>query len=154
MKKLFLTMMCIAALTACNNDDNALDDIQQHATTGARTYTMRIAATLDDAEAQGETRAITFGGTDAAPTATGKFLEGECVLVYNVTKEAFLHGYLTPTDISSDGKSCTLDGEFIGAVDNGDELTLIYYGDDDHYSYMTTDVYDGMYSGLSFWSGG
>ena len=125
-KKTLLTVLAMAAaLTACTNDDNTISEQQPTSPDGtARTYSVNIAANIDGDEAQ--TRAVTFGGTDDAPTATGRFETTEPIYVYNQTKGAMLSGTLHPSGISTDGKHCQLTGTLTGTVDAGDKLTLVY----------------------------
>ena len=103
--------------TACTNDDSLLADEPQ--ASAVKTYTVSIPATM----AGDETRAVSIDGT----TITRSFNENERVYVYNVTKNGLMDGYLQPTNISADGKSCTLTGELSDyAIEANDELKLLY----------------------------
>ena len=124
MKKLFLMILVITAMTACTNDDNITSENQNPQNTEARTYSVNIAASIGGDEAQ--TRAVTFDNSATPPTATGRFETTEPIYVYNQTKGAMLSGTLHPSDISSDGKHCQLTGTLTGTVDAGDKLTLAY----------------------------
>ncbi len=108
--------------TACTNDDSLLADEPQ--ASAVKTYTVSIPATM----AGDETRAVTFDNSGETPTVTRGFLATEKIHVYNVTKGGALYGYLQPTNISADGKSCTLTGTLTGsyAIEAGDELMLMY----------------------------
>lgn len=107
--------------TACSNEDLAIEQQPEAATTTAQApvYHFNIPANMGN-----ETRGVEFGGTIAAPTITTLFKTTEKVLVHNVTKDAWAriddsyrgeafggYGYLQPSNISDDGKRCTLFGE-------------------------------------------
>jgi len=103
--------------TACTNDDSLLAGEPQ--ASAVKTYTVSIPATM----AGDETRAVSIDGT----TITRSFDTNERVYVYNVTKDGLMDGYLQPTNISADGKSCTLTGELSDyAIEANDELKLLY----------------------------
>lgn len=123
----FLTgVVAMSGLTACSSDDNILGE--QPATVKA--YQVNIAANINEAQ----TRAVSFDN-DATPkpTATGHFDASERIYVYNETKNAMLDGYLSPSDISADGKSCNLTGSLTGTIEENDKLTLAY-NMNDYYS--------------------
>ena len=87
-----------------------------------------------------QTRAVSFDGT----TSTSTFASTERVYVYNVKKDEVMGGYLQPSAISADGKSCTLVGELSGntTIEAGDELKLMYnlnYVEDVYYNYDDQD---------------
>ena len=98
----------LGVLTACSNDDNTVSAAQ------APVYSVNIPATIGG---EAQTRAVTFG-TDGG-TVTSTFAEGDKVYVYNETRGAFACNAsgtaipltLAATDISADGKHCTLSGE-------------------------------------------
>lgn len=98
----------LGVLTACSNDDNTVSASQ------APVYSVNISATICG---ETQTRAVTFG-TDGG-TVTSTFAEGDKVYVYNETRGAFACNAsgtaipltLAATDISADGKHCTLSGE-------------------------------------------
>jgi hypothetical protein len=104
--------------TACTNDDSLLAGEPQ--ASAVKTYTVSIPATM----AGDETRAVSIDGT----TITRSFNTNERVYVYNATKNHLMSDYLHPTDISADGKSCTLTGELSGntTIEANDELKLLY----------------------------
>ncbi len=110
--------------TPAQPNDNVLPE--QPTPDAPKTYTLSIPATLGgDASLS---KAVTLGETtDGKPTATGKFDGSEKIYVYNVTKgEMYYNNYLKPTDISTNGKSCTLSGSFSGTIEEGDQITLLY----------------------------
>lgn len=164
MKKIFLSLLAAAALTACSSDDNITGDIEQPAAE-ARTYTVSIAASLGDDDAQTRsnggwntgddalTRAVTFGNDATPPTATGRFETSENIYVYNETTNAMLSGALHPSDISADGKRCQLTGTLTGTITAGDKLTLAYnmntfYASYPTYSYFNYDDQNGTPTGV------
>ena len=133
--------MLIVSCSGKDDSDNALNnapaqpnenirpDIPEQPTPDApKTYTLSIPATFGDKSSL--SKAVTLGETtDGKPTATGRFDKSEKIHVYNVTQKAMVSDdahYLTPTDISADGKSCTLSGSFIGTIDPNDQITLLY----------------------------
>ncbi len=113
------TMTGTSLLTACSNDDNITTSEQQPAA-AAKTYQVSIPASFEGDAAQ--TRAVTIDGTNI----TASFNTSEKVYAFNVTKNAILTGYLQPTNISTDGKSCDLTGTLTGTIAAGDELKLMY----------------------------
>lgn len=137
---LFAAAVLIASCSDKDDSDNALNnapaqpnenirpDIPEQPTPDApKTYTLSIPATFGDKSSL--SKAVTLSGTDDAPTATGTFDDSEKIYVYNETKSAMCSNddnYLRPTDISADGKSCTLSGSFIGTIDPNDQITLLY----------------------------
>ena len=107
--------------TACTNDDSLLADEPQ--ASAVKTYTVSIPATM----AGDETRAVTFDNSGETPNITRGFLATEKIHVYNVTKGGMMNGFLQPTNISADGKSCTLTGTLTSyAIEANDELKLMY----------------------------
>ena len=128
MKKLFLLIIVLAGLMACSNED-VISSEQQSAQ--VQVYHVSIPATIDD----GTTRAVSFDNSGATPTITSTFSADEKVYVYNKTTGTFLstftgptewEGYLSPTNISADGKRCTLTGNITGSLSENDELLLLY----------------------------
>ena len=126
--------------TSCSDDDDdqILSPVQPQTElsseqytsdieTPAQTFTLSIPATIEGSGSL--SKKVTLGGTDAAPAATGTFETSEKIYVFNVTKNAFVsddYHYLQPSDISEDGKSCTLTGSFTGTIEAGDQITLLY----------------------------
>lgn len=137
---LFAAAVLIASCSDKDDSDNALSnapaqpnenirpDIPEQPTPDApKTYTLSIPATFGGDGSL--SKRVTLGGTEEAPTATGTFDATEKIYVYNETKSAMCSdddNYLSPTDISTDGKSCTLSGKFIGTIEEGDQITLLY----------------------------
>lgn len=129
--------MLIVSCSDKDDSDNALSNApaqpnenvqpEQPTPDAPKTYTLSIPATFGGDGSL--SKAVTFGGTEGAPTATGTFDASEKIYVYNETKSAMCSdkdNYLRPTDISEDGKSCTLSGSFIGTIEEGDQITLLY----------------------------
>ena len=101
---------------ACSSDENITGEQQQP--DAVKTYQVSIPASF----AEG-TRAVTFDGT----TSTSTFASTEKVYVYNATTDEVMGGYLTPTEISDDGKDCNLTGTLTGGtISSGDNLKLFY----------------------------
>ena len=164
-----LAVIAWGMMTACNKMDNNTEPQTLVA------YTVSIPATIGSDVI---TRAVEFDNSGSTPTSHSKFLEGEKVYVYNATRytmmlnaEGTAAGYLTPTNISADGKRCDLTGTITGApIYPIDELMLmynlndIYAGNDknkirlySHYDYMRQDgtaagVLDGATATLTGWS--
>jgi hypothetical protein len=117
--------------TACTNDDSLLADEPQ--ASAVKTYTVSIPATM----AGDETRAVSIDGT----TIDRRFNADERVYVYNVKKDGLMDGYLQPTDISADGKSCTLTGELTSyGFEANDQLKLMYnqsHSEDVYFDYIS-----------------
>ena len=109
-------------------NENIRPDIPEQPTPDApKTYTLSIPATFGGDGSL--SKRVTLGGTEEAPTAIGTFDASEKIYVYNETKSAMCSDYdyyLSPTDISADGKSCTLSGKFKGTIEEGDQITLLY----------------------------
>ena len=123
-----LMLVALVCFTACSKDEVAVGNIgvlpqqQQGGQTAnvpsdATTYNISIPATFGGAD----TRAVAFEGTGVV----SKFVSGDKVYVYNTTKSAWASGSLSPTDISEDGKSCTLTGTISNAAE-GNVLRLFY----------------------------
>lgn len=115
---------------ACSSDDDVT--AEQPA---VKTYQVSIPASF----AEG-TRAVTFDNSGETPTGTSTFTSTEEVYVYNVTTDEVMDGYLQPTDISDDGKSCNLTGTLGGTISANDNLKLFY-----NLSSVETDKEDDMY---------
>ena len=123
-----------AGFTACTSDDNIIGNEPITEQPGAvKTYQVSIPATMPD---DAQTRAVSFDGT----TSTSTFAETEKVYVYNVTKDEMMGGYLQPSNITTDGKSCNLTGTLSGGtIEAGDELKLMYnlnYAIPDEHNYI------------------
>ena len=160
-----LGVIVLGLMTACNTIDNNTEPQIPVV------YTVSIPASF---EGDAQTRAVSFNGS----TSKSTFASTEKVYVYNATRytlmlnaEGTAAGYLTPTNISADGKSCDLTGTITGApIYPIDELLLmynlndIYDGNDkdkvrlySHFDYMGQDgtaagVLDGAMATLMGWS--
>ena len=117
---LSIAVALTAGFTACTNDDNIIRDEQSAA---VKTYTVSIPASF---EGDATTRAVTFDNSGATPTSASTFETTEKVYVYNATTDEVMGGYLQPTDISANGKSCNLTGTLTGTINAGDNLRLMY----------------------------
>jgi len=128
-----MAIMALAAMTACTSEDS-INDVKQPEEVTAPTYSVCIKASFGG---DAQTRAVSFEGTASSST----FQAAERVYVFNATlKQVMLNaegtaaGYLTPTNISADGKSCDLTGTLTGTIEATDELLLMY---------NLNEVYDG-----------
>ncbi len=146
--KASLALIAAATLsTACSTHDDDTQPIGTPQTqTAQRTFTVSIPATFKGGASL--TKALTFAGTDDAPTAIGSFKSTERVYVYNETKNAYLDGYLTPTNISANGKSCTLAGSLTGNLEVDDDIKLIYNLNNIDYHCFDYSLQDGTPEGL------
>ncbi len=104
----------IGGLTACNKNENAIGTQELHLT---------LEAQFDEGD-DAQTRAVSFGNDGATSTST--FATGDKIYIYNNTKSALEHNYLSVNDISADGKSATFTGSIAGTYEVGDQLTLYY----------------------------
>lgn len=119
---LLTAAVAMSGLTACSSSEDSIAEETPIVNPTAQTYRVSIPATMGD----GATRAVTFGGTDANPTSNSTFATTEKVYVYNVTKDEVLSGYLTPTNLSDNGKSCDLTGTLTGTLSPNDNIQLLY----------------------------
>ena len=86
-----------------------------------RTLSVSIPATINDDGSL--SKAVSIDGT----TCTGRFVAYENVYVYDVSEGAIIEGSLNPSNISDDGKSCTLVGTLTTNGDiTGHEISLLY----------------------------
>ena len=110
---LTIAVALTAGFTACSNEDNSVDGDGQFPFQ-TNVFHVSIPATLGST-----TRGVEFSGDSYVRSI---FMDGEKVLVYNETLNAFACEYdddeeeyvpiaLNPTDISADGKHCTLTGD-------------------------------------------
>ena len=115
------TSMVVSGLTACSSSDDSIAEEPTPVVNPTQTnvHQVRIHATMGG---DAQTRAVNFDGT----TSSSTFQKWEAVYVYNATKNTMLGGFLDPTDISDDGKSCDLTGELTGTIEVNDELRLFY----------------------------
>lgn len=125
--------LAMSGLTACSSSENSVAEDPTPVVNPAQPQTYRVsipatmgdgtrAATGEGSETGGTTRAVSFSGT----TSTSTFTTSECVYVYNVTTGKALSGYLQPTNLSADNKSCDLTGELTGTLNEGDNIKLLY----------------------------
>lgn len=129
--------LAMSGLTACSSSEDSVAEDPTPVVNPAQpqTYRVSIPATMGDgtraatgevtetgegSETGGTTRAVSFSGT------TSTFTTSECVYVYNVTTGKALSGYLQPTNLSADNKSCDLTGELTGTLNEGDNIKLLY----------------------------
>lgn len=121
-----------ALIVSCSDKDEneaapvvSNTDVETVCTPSPRTLSIRASFKGDGSLS----KKVTFGGTDEAPTAVGTFDESEKIYVYNVTRNAMNSdnsNYLTPSDISDDGKTCTLTGSLTGEIAADDKIKLLY----------------------------
>lgn len=133
MKKYISFLMMAAALVACSREEQP--EVVEQPETPAK-YTLSVKANKGDL-----TRALAL--SNDGKTLNASWAEGEQVIVYFTPPSstpflpgiAQLIGTLSPTDISSDGLSCTLSGDLdaekiasAGGINNGDKLQLVFPG--------------------------
>ena len=109
-----------AGFTACTNDDNIADEPAIEQPAAVKIYQVSIPATMGN---DAETRAVDFNADGT--TISSYFAAGEQVYVWLERSGEYYPGYyyvydyenpdyayttLSPTDISADGKTCTLSG--------------------------------------------
>ncbi len=124
MKKIFSNITMLAALfvagaafTACSNESDDITTIEQPTVNGQKVYTMTIQA---GKSSDAITRALEL--SDGKLVA--KWANGDEVTVLKGTTSL---GTLTASDVTSDGKSCTLSGTLTGEIAVGNSLTLAYH---------------------------
>ena len=132
-------LAAMTAMTACTSENDFTEPVSDvktyqvniHASFGGTTRANNPtpAPPLEWEGSTGTTRAVTFDGTASSST----FRDGERVYVYNATSGKVMlndggtaAGYLTPTNISADGKSCDLTGTLTGTITATDQLLLMY----------------------------
>ena len=133
-KTLFILSILALGFTACNKEIEA-----------PTVYQVCIPASME-----ADTKAVSFEGT----TSTSTFLTTEKVYVYNQADEgAMLGGYLQPTNVSADGKTCDLTGSLTGTIAADDNLVLLYnlshYDSDKDYCYFEYDTQKGTQAGVT-----
>ena len=109
-RTLAAVLMTSAALVACNKEYNAT------AEQTPQVYTLTIDASMDGGA---QTRALEFEGTKLV----AKWANDETV---DVRFGPTLLGTLTVSNVSADGKSCTLSGTLTGTIDKGNVLRFHY----------------------------
>jgi len=120
MKKTFKNIRTLAALliasaafSACSNEDSAIIGEQPASEQQApQVYTLTIDASMDGGA---QTRALEFEGTKLV----AKWANDETV---DVRFGATLLGTLTVSNVSADGKTCTLSGTLTGTINKYDVL--------------------------------
>ena len=120
-------LLTAATLAACSGDDNIADEPQRPDT--PKTLTMTVEATKGDAAT---TRALTLDGK----TLNATWTEGDKVTVLKLTGTNSYNQYwtvagqLTAGNVSADGTTCSLTGEFEEyAFSVGNYLRLVFPGD-------------------------
>jgi len=124
MKKTFKNIRTLAALliasaafSACSNEDSAIIGEQPASEQQApQVYTLTIDASMDGGA---QTRALEFEGTKLV----AKWANDETV---DVRFGATLLGTLTVSNVSADGKTCTLSGTLTGTINKYDVLRFHY----------------------------
>lgn len=119
---LAILLLVGAAIAACSNDDNAIDE-QTANSTELRSYTL----TVNASNASNTTRALELvDGTGSKSKLVAKWEEGDEVTVYKGTEVV---GTLTASNVSvSDNvSSATFSGTVTGNFAKDDKLTLVYH---------------------------
>ena len=124
MKKTFKNIRTLAALliasaafSACSNEDSAIIGGQPASEQQApQVYTLTIDASMDGGA---QTRALELDGTKLV----AKWANDETV---DVRSGATLLGTLTVSNVSADGKTCTLSGTLTGTIRKEDKLYFYY----------------------------
>ncbi len=116
MKKYNFTIMMLAlGLCACEKNPEMNQEVNQ----GMNQTVLKVEI---PAEFDQMTKAVDIDGTNC----TCKFTVEDAVFVFNKTTVCPFGGYLTPTEISEDGKSCRLAGTLTGGtISEGDTLILM-----------------------------
>ena len=109
-RTLAAVLMTSAALVACNKEYNAT------AEQTPQVYTLTIQAGMNDGT---QTKALEFEGTKLV----AKWANGETV---DVRFGSTLLGTLTVSNVSADGKTCTLSGTLTGDIRREDKLYFYY----------------------------
>ena len=116
MNKLNYSLMAAALLTgtivlsSCSSDELPVDnEVQQLATEAAKTYSFSVSALIGEGD-EADTRYFEIGDS----TIVSRFSENEEVwmIIKQSTRDGYIIAYsdspLYPTNVSEDGKSCTL----------------------------------------------
>ena len=118
MKKTFKNIRTLAALliasatlAACSTEDSVMTDEK-----APQVYTLTIDASMDGGA---QTRALEFEGTKLV----AKWANDETV---DVRSGGTSLGTLTVSNVSADGKTCTLSGTLTGSIDKHDALRFYY----------------------------
>lgn len=129
-RTLAAVLMASAALVACNKEHNAT------AEQTPQVYTLTIQAGMNDGT---QTKALELEGTKLV----AKWANDETV---DVRRGATLLGTLTVSNVSADGKTCTLSGTLTGTIDKYAVLRF-------HYNYSGTLVNESQTGTLSSTAG-
>ena len=139
--KAAIVLAAVATLAAaCKTTE---DDYQPAANTEtnavAQTFTIDIPASINGNNSISKSMTIS---NDDSPSC--RFEASEKVYVYNKSKQDYLTGTLSPTNISSDGQSCVISGEVTGTVEANDELEFYYNANnfEQYYAYRNNLKYE------------
>ena len=123
--KAAIALLAVATLTAaCNSNDEEIQPANTETQAVARTFSIEIPASINGNNSISKSMTISI---DDAPSC--RFESSEKVYVYNKTKQEYLEGTLSPTNISSNGLSCVIAGNVTGTVEVNDELEFYYNAD-------------------------
>ncbi len=117
-RTLVALLIASAAFTACSNEDGAIIGEQPAQEQGPQLYTLTIQAGKAD---NAQTRALALDGEKIV----AKWADGDKVAVTNSGGTKL--GELTASNVSTDGKTCTLSGALDTAPSVGETLTLTYH---------------------------
>ena len=135
--------VALCGMTSCSGDDDNTSELPIEQPGVPEGYTVCIHAILDD----GDTRAVSFDADGVNCTSTFSaedrvyvFSRGDA---YGNNYVGMLKGYLTPTNISPNGKSCDFVGTIYGRFYLDHRLLLAYnlnqfddiYGSADHFHF-------------------
>ena len=152
MKKYFYIIAILAlGLTACNK--NEIQTPADEPVAKTHVYHFSIPASIGD---DADTKALTIGES----TITSTFETTDYIYVHNVTRDAWTlakpdpnypyvdWSYLQPSEISADGKSCTLTGDlsfltYNSETSSWEECTTVADGDTYDLYYQAKTYYDG-----------
>lgn len=163
--------MVALGLSACNKKENlASDEAPGTKLTEAPVYHFSIPASMGS-----DTKAVSFDGESGI---TSKFLTTDKVYVYNATKNAWARvgtggadgfGYLQPSSLQNEGKSCTLTGDLsfytwnsstdswdaVATLGSTDTYNLYYQAKEEsngdlHYSYLDLDGTQSNVSSIDY----
>lgn len=153
MKKYFYIIAILAlGLTACNK--NEIQTPADEPVAGAPVYHFSIPASIGD---DADIKALTIGESTIISTFDD---QNDYIYVHNVTRDAWAlakpdpnypyvdWSYLQPSEISADGKSCTLTGDlsfltYNSETSSWEECTTVADGDTYDLYYQAKTYYDG-----------
>lgn len=128
MKKYIYTFALLAlALTACNKEAEAPQE--EIGKADATVYQVSIPASMG-----ADTKAVSFDNSTNPPTASTSFQATDKVYLYNKTTSKWISynsgtssfEYLSPSNLTGEGKSCDLTGTITGTISEDDEILLLY----------------------------